>query len=141
MQSDYNVFISAKNLDADGRPTKDRKIAFELWEYLEKRGFRVFFSDVSLECMGVSEYTTTIDDALDLVQVLVVVCSSRAHVDSRWVKYEWESFLNDIRSGNKPDGRVREQRCQVNLTAKGVGARQVSAEFNRILLRKKLRVV
>lgn len=106
MQIDYDVFISAKNLDDDGRPTEDRKIAHALWEFLTGRDFRVFFSNVSLERMGVSGYTTAIDDALDRTRVLVVVCTSGSYANSTWVRYEWDSFLNDIRSGNKPEGHV-----------------------------------
>lgn len=106
MESDYEVFISAKNLDDAGHPTEDRNIAQELWEFLTGRGLRTFFSNVSLERMGVSAYTKAIDDALDRAQVLVVVCTSGAHADSQWVRYEWDSFLNDIRSGIKPEGHV-----------------------------------
>ncbi|MCD4691185.1 toll/interleukin-1 receptor domain-containing protein [bacterium] len=106
MESDYTVFISAKHLDDVGHPTRDWEIAQALWEFLTEYGFRVFFSNVSLERMGVSAYTRAIDDALDRVQVLVVVCASGARADSRWVRYEWDSFLNDIRSGIKPDGHV-----------------------------------
>ncbi len=47
-----------------------------------------------------------IDDALDRAQVLVVVCSTGAYTESRWVRYEWDSFLNDVRGNLKPDGRV-----------------------------------
>lgn len=106
MQSDYHVFISAKNLGDDGRPTQDREVAYALWEFLTRQGLRVFFSNVSLERMGVSGYTQAIDDALDRAQVLVVVCTSGAYANSKWVRYEWDSFLNDIRSGIKPDGQV-----------------------------------
>lgn len=106
MKSDYDVFISAKNLDDDGRPTEDGMIAHALWEFLTDQGLRAFYSNVSLERMGVSGYTKAIDDALDRAQVLIVVCTSGAYADSEWVRYEWGSFLNDIRSRIKPDGRV-----------------------------------
>jgi len=106
MESNYTVFISAKNLDDAGNPTEDLRIAHALWDFLTGEGFRVFFSNVSLEKMGVSAYTEAIDDALDRAKVLVVVCSAASHVKSKWVRYEWDSFLNDIRSGMKPDGHV-----------------------------------
>jgi len=106
MNGDYDIFLSAKNLDEAGNPTPDRKIAHALWEFLTQAGFRVFFSNVSLERMGVAAYTRAIDDALDRASVLVVVCSSGAYADSQWVRYEWDSYMNDVRSGIKPDGRV-----------------------------------
>jgi hypothetical protein len=106
MEDNYNVFISTKDLGDDGRPTADCGVAQALWEFLSGVGFRVFFSRVSIERMGISEYTKAIDDALDRAQILVVVCTSGAHANSKWVRYEWDSFLNDIRSGIKPNGHV-----------------------------------
>lgn len=106
MECNYDIFISAKNLDDNGHPTKDREIAHSLWEFLTGQGFRVFFSNVSLEKMGIAAYSRAIDDALDRARVLVVVCSTGNNADSQWIRYEWDSFLNDVRSGIKPDGRV-----------------------------------
>jgi hypothetical protein len=102
----YDVFISFKNLLPDGTPTRDSVIARQLYDFLEKKGLSVFLSNVSLERLGTSEYKKAIDDALDVARVLVAVGTSREHLEWRWVRYEWDSFFNDILSGFKPSGRV-----------------------------------
>ena len=43
---------------------------------------------------------------MDRAKTLIAVGTSPANLDSRWVRYEWDSFFNDILSGVKPDGRV-----------------------------------
>jgi len=47
-----------------------------------------------------------IDEALDASRFLIAVGSSYKNLDSEWVRYEWESFLNDIRSRRKPNAEV-----------------------------------
>ena len=47
-----------------------------------------------------------IDGALDASQFLVAVGCSHDNLDSGWVRYEWGSFINDIRNGIKPDAEV-----------------------------------
>ncbi|MBL8830389.1 MAG: toll/interleukin-1 receptor domain-containing protein [Planctomycetaceae bacterium] len=102
----YDVFISFKNLDRSGKPTRDSVLAREVFDRLSSRGFRVFFSPVSLEKLGVSAYKAAIDKALDASRILVAVGTSTENLDTQWVRYEWDGFFNDILSGVKPDGRV-----------------------------------
>lgn len=100
------IFISVKNLDDDGNQTKDVEMALELHRQLESRGIACFLSVVSLELMGVAEYKGTIDDALDHAEILIAVGTSPENLTSRWVRYEWDSFFNDIISGIKPEAKV-----------------------------------
>lgn len=102
----HDVFISFKNLDKSGKPTRDSVLAREVFDGLSGRGFRVFFSPVSLEKLGVSAYKAAIDKALDSSRILVAVGTSAENLDAQWVRYEWDGFFNDILSGVKPDGRV-----------------------------------
>jgi hypothetical protein len=104
--TEYEVFISFKNLSPDGTPTRDSVIARQVYDFLEGKGLSVFLSNVSLERLGISEYKKAIDDALDVARVLVAVGTSREHLEWRWVRYEWDSFFNDILSGFKPSARV-----------------------------------
>jgi hypothetical protein len=106
MQTEYDVFLSHKNLDGGGQPTRDAALAMEIHDHLAGQGLRVFLSAVSLEKLGVAAYKKAIDEALDSAQVLVAVATSAEHLESQWVRYEWESFFNDILSGRKPKGRV-----------------------------------
>jgi hypothetical protein len=36
----------------------------------------------------------------------VAIGTSHPHLDSEWVRYEWDSFYNDILTGIKPNGSV-----------------------------------
>lgn len=106
MQFEYDVFLSHKNLDASGRASRDASLAQELFDHLSGQGLRVFLSSITLEQLGTATYKKAIDDALDSAQVLVAVGTSQEHLESQWVRYEWESFFNDILSGRKPKGRL-----------------------------------
>lgn len=99
------VFISFK-FTRDGVETHDRRVATELHDALASHGVNVFFAPISLAQIGESDYSRQIDIALDRADTLVVVGTSLENIDSEWVRYEWQSFLNDIRSGSKPDGRL-----------------------------------
>jgi len=102
----HDVFISFKNSDENGYQTIDSKIAKKLYDFLTKKGLRVFFSNIELEFTGKAQYSKVINKALDSSRFLVVVGSSSENLNSEWVYYEWDSFLNDIRSGIKPNAEV-----------------------------------
>jgi hypothetical protein len=102
----YDVFISHKQLDEHGLPTRDSQLARELHDYLSMRGLSVFLSSVTLEQLGAAAYKSAIDDALDDSRVLIAVGTSVQNLKSTWVRYEWDSFFSDILCDVKPDGRV-----------------------------------
>jgi len=102
----YDIFISFKNSDANGNRTPDSKIAEQCYRYLTEKGLRVFFSNIELEFIGKAQYTRIIDDALESAKVLIAVGCSYENLNSNWVRYEWESFMNDIRSNIKPHAEV-----------------------------------
>lgn len=106
MSEEHDVFICFKNLDERGRRTEDAALAQDVHDFLAARDFRVFFSNVSLEKLGVSAYKKAIDRALDSARVLVAVGTSAANLNAEWVRYEWDSFFSDVLSGAKPEGRV-----------------------------------
>lgn len=106
MSEAYDVFISFKSLGPGGSPSPDSQLAATIYEFLTARRLRVFFSTISLEMLGISAYKKAIDNALDAARVLVAVGSSAENLNSEWVRYEWDSFYNDILSGVKPEGRV-----------------------------------
>ena len=102
----YDVFISFKNSDKDGNSTKESVLAAQLYEYLINKGLRVFFSTQELEFLGKSQYTEVIDKALETSHFLIAIGCSRENFESEWVRYEWSSFLNDIRSGFKSNAEA-----------------------------------
>ena len=101
-----DVFISCKNLDEHGVQTRDAQLAAEVYDFLTGKGLSVFLSTFTLEQLGVSAYKNAIDQALDSASVLVAIGTSTDHLNSEWVRYEWDSFYNDILSGIKPNGRI-----------------------------------
>ncbi|MCF6389376.1 toll/interleukin-1 receptor domain-containing protein [Mycobacterium sp. MBM] len=99
------VFVSFKHT-TDGEITTDFTLASALFDELTSRGIATFFSPVTLAASARSDYSRAIDEALDNAKVLVAVGSSRENLEASWVRYEWESFLNDQRSGVKPDAML-----------------------------------
>ena len=99
----YDIFISHKKTDENGELTIDFKCSQELERILEEKGCSVFFSERSLSEEGSSNYKETIEEALDTSKILIVVTSSIDYVNSRWVKFEWESYHNDFLRGKKAD--------------------------------------
>jgi len=95
---DYDIFISYKS--------EDEQTAEWLHDELSGLGHRVFCSGRSLTRLGESNYARVIDEALERARVLIVLGTRPEHFDSGWVGYEWRSFLNEIRSGRKPNGQV-----------------------------------
>jgi len=103
----YNVFISFKKTDDEGELTKDFEIAKELYNELkEYETVQPFFSDESIYTVGKSNYKDIINNALDEVDIVVVIGTTKENIESKWVKYEWESFHNDILANNKPNGEI-----------------------------------
>lgn len=93
----YQVFISFKNTD-NGQKTKDCEIAEKLYAYLTQKEVNVFFSNVSLMEFGEAAYKDAIDDALDEVNIMVVIGTTPEFLSSRWCKYEWQSYQQNILS-------------------------------------------
>ena len=91
----YQVFISFKNTD-EGEQTKDKAICEELYRYLSEKGVRTFYSNVSLLDFGESAYKEVIDDALDEVRIMIVVGSKKEYLTSKWCKYEWHTYQQNI---------------------------------------------
>jgi len=87
------VFISASSADyIDAR---------KVYAFLCARNIPTFFSDESIPALGETDYKLAIDAAIEAAHHLVVVTSSRANVDSKWVTYEWNTFANEQLSGRK----------------------------------------
>ena len=93
----YQVFISFKNTD-NNEYTCDKKIAEELYRYLSEKGINTFYSNITLLDFGESAYKDVIDDALDEIRVMVVIGSKTDYLSSKWCKYEWHTYQQNILS-------------------------------------------
>jgi len=100
----YDVFISFKHSGRDGGATPDVEAARAVYKALTAAGVRTFFSVESLKRDGRGLFAKSIEAALESARFLVLVASCREHIESKWVEAEWDTFINDVRSGHKPDG-------------------------------------
>lgn len=89
----YDVFISSKS--------EDYEYAREIYAFLVNNGICVFFADEELKNNGSSEYSESIDQAIDASTHMIVFASKIDYINSTWVKSEWRAFTNEIRSGRK----------------------------------------
>lgn len=89
----YDVFISSKS--------EDYEYAREIYTFLVDNGISVFFAVEELKNNGSSEYSESIDQAIDASTHMIVFASKIDYINSTWVKSEWRAFTNEIRSGRK----------------------------------------
>lgn len=104
MEKPYDVFISVKQGDANGNPTKDSFTAQQLQFELQRRlGLRVFNSRSSLEGHAGTEFEPYIMAALMSAKVMVVVSSRSEYINAPWVRNEWRRFrwLKDNQPGER----------------------------------------
>lgn len=87
----YDVFISSKS--------EDYHLAEEVYNFLKTNGLSVFIASEELKKIGEAQYADAIDEVLDDSIHMIVVASSVCNIKSKWVKYEWSTFSNDIKSG------------------------------------------
>ena len=93
----YDVFISYKELDANGERTRDSILAQDIYYQLTEKGWRVFFSRISLEDVPGTQYEPYIFAALNSAKVMVAVGTSGENLNAVWVKNEWSRFLAMMR--------------------------------------------
>ena len=97
----YDIFISYKETDENGQRTLDSVIAQDIYDELNGKGYRVFFSRISLEDKLGVEYEPYIFAALNSAKLMLVVGTDYENFDAVWVKNEWSRFLKLIASGEK----------------------------------------
>ncbi len=89
----YDIFICYKESGENGQRTLDSVLAQDVYDALTERGYRVFFSRISLEDKIGTEYEPYIFAALNSAKVMLVFGTSYDHYNAVWVKNEWSRFL------------------------------------------------
>ena len=89
----YDIFICYKENDENGERTVDSVIAQEVYTALTNKGYRVFFSRISLEDKIGMEYEPYIFAALNSAKVMLAFGTSYDYYNAVWVKNEWSRFL------------------------------------------------
>lgn len=97
----YDVFICYKETDTNGERTEDSVLAEEIYNALTSKGYKVFFSKISLENKLGNAYEPIIFSALHTSKVMLHVTTSSENSDSVWVRNEWQRYLNLIKNGDK----------------------------------------
>ncbi len=89
----YDIFICYKETDENGERTIDSVIAQDVYDALCEKGYRVFFSRITLEDKLGQEYEPYIFAALNSAKVMLAFGTSYDYYNAVWVKNEWSRFL------------------------------------------------
>lgn len=101
LEEPYDIFICYKESDKTGKRTFDSFLAEEIFDALTGKGYRVFFSKISLEDKIGQEYEPYIFGALTSSKVMLVIGTKEDYFEAPWVKNEWSRFLRLCNNGEK----------------------------------------
>ena len=97
----YDIFICYKETDENGDRTVDSLIAQDTYDALTEKGYKVFFSRITLEDKLGQEYEPYIFAALNSAKVMLAFGTSYDYYNAVWVKNEWSRFLQLMAKGEK----------------------------------------
>ena len=100
-ESPYDIFICYKETDASGNRTIDSVIAQDVYQALVEKGYKVFFSRITLEDKLGQEYEPYIFAALNSARIMLAFGTDYEYYNAVWVKNEWSRFLSLIEKGAK----------------------------------------
>ncbi len=89
----YDIFICYKETAENGDRTLDSVIAQDVYDELTGKGYRVFFSRITLEDKLGVEYEPYIFAALNSAKIMLVFGTTPDHIEAVWVRNEWSRFL------------------------------------------------
>ena len=89
----YDIFICYKETDENGDRTIDSAIAQDVYDALTEKGYRVFFSRITLEDKLGQEYEPYIFAALNSAKIMLAFGTDYEYFNAVWVKNEWSRFL------------------------------------------------
>ena len=89
----YDIFICYKETDIGDERTEDSRIAQELYQRLERKGYWVFFARKTLENQLGSEYEPVIFSAINTAKVMIVLGTKKEYFNAVWVRNEWSRYI------------------------------------------------
>ena len=89
----YDIFICYKETAEDGQRTVDSVIAQDVYDALAEKGYRVFFSRITLEDKLGTEYEPYIFAALHSAKIMLAFGTDYEYYNAVWVKNEWSRYL------------------------------------------------
>lgn len=99
-EEDYDVFISFKARNANGELTEEAIIARNIYDELTARGFKTFFSEISLQGRIGEDFEPIIFRALYSCKFFILIATSEENLNAVWVKNEWTRFRDRIKAEN-----------------------------------------
>ena len=89
----FDIFICYKDSADNGERTEDSVLAQDIYYRLTDRGYRVFFSRITLEDKAGMEFEPYIFAALNSAKVMIVIGTKKEYLNAVWVKNEWSRYL------------------------------------------------
>ena len=119
----YDIFICYKETSETGDRTLDSVLAQDVYDSLTDKGYRVFFSRISLEDKLGMEYEPYIFAALNSAKIMLAFGTDYEYFNAVWVKNEWSRFL-----------KLMEKDKEKHLIPcfKGIDAYDMPKEFARL---------
>ena len=96
----YDIFICYKETAPNGDRTLDSVMAQDLYGALTAKGYRVFFSRITLQGKLGEAYEPYIFAALNSAKVMLAVGTCYEHYNAVWVKNEWSRYLKICEADN-----------------------------------------
>ena len=119
----YDIFICYKETDEYGDRTLDSVLAQDIYDALTGRGYRVFFSRISLEDKLGIEFEPYIFAALNSAKIMLAVGTDYEYYNAVWVKNEWSRFLKLM---------AKDKQKHLIPCYKGLDAYDMPKEFARL---------
>lgn len=119
----YDIFICYKETDANGDRTLDSVLAQDIYDALTDRGYRVFFSRITLEGILGQDYESYIFSALNSARIMLAVGTDYEYFNAVWVKNEWSRYLKLM---------AKDKSKHLIPCFKGIDAYDMPKEFARL---------
>lgn len=119
----YDVFICYKETDESGNRTIDSVLAQDVYDALTDKGYRVFFSRITLEDKLGVEYEPYIFAALNSAKIMLAFGTDYEYFNAVWVKNEWSRFLKLM---------AKDKSKHLIPCYKGIDAYDMPKEFARL---------
>ena len=119
----YDIFICYKETDENGERTIDSVLAQDVYDELTAKGYKVFFSRITLEDKLGMEYEPYIFAALNSAKVMLAFGTSYDHYNAVWVKNEWSRYLKLM---------AKDKDKHLIPCFKGIDAYDIPKEFARL---------
>ena len=119
----YDIFICYKETDENGQRTVDSVIAQDVYDALTEKGYRVFFSRITLEDKLGQEYEPYIFAALNSAKIMLAFGTDYEYYNAVWVKNEWSRYLKLM---------ARDKAKHLIPCYKGIDAYDMPKEFAKL---------